>query len=315
MSTRVRKQAKRFEDEQWEAEELARALRAINLEHKVVIPPAGCDSEDEPELEDALPAAEEKDVGSENGEEHEDEDKKYESKGEENSRKISEKKRRERKDGKNAEKERKWSGEFKDLESPEFADKDDAGPILVREDHEDIRFFLYQLLDDRAFELMVRETNRYGSSELGWRDVSRAELEAFLGVFILMGIIRMPAIHMYWNCTTSISSIKEAFKRERWQQVHNFFHLADNLNLPARGLPGHDRLGKVRPLFNLIMPNLQAIYSPGRDLSVDESMVAFKGRCSFRQYMPLKPVKRGFKIWCISVRIFSRLVIDIEIYL
>ena len=30
----------------------------------------------------------------------------------------------------------------------------------------------------------------------------------------------------------------------------------------------------------------------------DEAMVKFKGRLKFLQYMPLKPVKRGIKIWC-----------------
>ena len=26
-------------------------------------------------------------------------------------------------------------------------------------------------------------------------------------------------------------------------------------------------------------------------------MTQFKGRCSFKQYLPLKPVKRGIKVW------------------
>ena len=26
-------------------------------------------------------------------------------------------------------------------------------------------------------------------------------------------------------------------------------------------------------------------------------MTKFKGRCSFRQYLPMKPVKRGVKVW------------------
>ena len=31
--------------------------------------------------------------------------------------------------------------------------------------------------------------------------------------------------------------------------------------------------------------------------AVDEAMVPFKGRSSLKQYVPLKPVWRGFKIW------------------
>ena len=31
--------------------------------------------------------------------------------------------------------------------------------------------------------------------------------------------------------------------------------------------------------------------------SIDESMVKFKDRSSLKQYLPLKPIKRGIKIW------------------
>ena len=38
-------------------------------------------------------------------------------------------------------------------------------------------------------------------------------------------------------------------------------------------------------------------YSPSHWQSIHESMVLFKGRSSLKQYMPRKPVKRGYKIW------------------
>ena len=31
---------------------------------------------------------------------------------------------------------------------------------------------------------------------------------------------------------------------------------------------------------------------------VDEASAKFKGRSSIKQYLPLKPIKRGFKVWC-----------------
>ena len=32
-------------------------------------------------------------------------------------------------------------------------------------------------------------------------------------------------------------------------------------------------------------------------MTVDEQLVCFRGRCSFQQYIPLKPEKYGMKIW------------------
>jgi len=31
--------------------------------------------------------------------------------------------------------------------------------------------------------------------------------------------------------------------------------------------------------------------------SIAEAMILFKGRSSLHQYMPLKPTKRGYKVW------------------
>ena len=42
---------------------------------------------------------------------------------------------------------------------------------------------------------------------------------------------------------------------------------------------------------------LPKFYIPYPDLCVDQQLVAFRGRCGFRQYIPSKPAKYGIKIW------------------
>jgi len=38
-------------------------------------------------------------------------------------------------------------------------------------------------------------------------------------------------------------------------------------------------------------------YRPTKMQAIDESMIRFKGRSSIKQSMPLKPIKRGYKVW------------------
>ena len=52
-----------------------------------------------------------------------------------------------------------------------------------------------------------------------------------------------------------------------------------------------------RPVVEYLSSRVAAVYEPGRDLSIDEAMIPFKGRSSLKQYMPLKPVRRGIKVW------------------
>ena len=33
---------------------------------------------------------------------------------------------------------------------------------------------------------------------------------------------------------------------------------------------------------------------------MDEAMIKFQGRSSFKQYMPAKPIKRGIKVWVLG---------------
>ena len=43
-----------------------------------------------------------------------------------------------------------------------------------------------------------------------------------------------------------------------------------------------------------------AAFVPNKNLSVDENMIAFKGRLSLVQYMPKKPHKWGLKAWVLA---------------
>ena len=38
------------------------------------------------------------------------------------------------------------------------------------------------------------------------------------------------------------------------------------------------------------------LYKPHREVAVDEAMIKFTGRSSVKQYMPMKPIKRGIKV-------------------
>ncbi|KRX59338.1 PiggyBac transposable element-derived protein 4 [Trichinella sp. T9] len=40
-----------------------------------------------------------------------------------------------------------------------------------------------------------------------------------------------------------------------------------------------------------------SMYNPSENVTVDERLYFFKGRCQFRQYMPKKPAKYGIKFW------------------
>jgi len=59
-------------------------------------------------------------------------------------------------------------------------------------------------------------------------------------------------------------------------------------------------LPRVRPLIQSLQHSFPRHYAPSRCLTLDEAMVAFKGRSPIKQYIPSKPHKWGYKIYCLA---------------
>ena len=63
-------------------------------------------------------------------------------------------------------------------------------------------------------------------------------------------------------------------------------------HIPSRSIK---RIDKIRLLFNHLLAKFQEHFYPYTNISVDETMVGFRGRFGSNQYTPHKPVKWGIK--------------------
>ena len=146
-------------------------------------------------------------------------------------------------------------------------------------------------------------TNRYGQAKPNaQQETDEAEMKAFVGMTLAMAIHKLPQIKNYWsgNWVLGVPQLQQIFTRNRYWYLFSNIHLVDNSKCLPRDDPLHDRLFKVRPLITKLNETFAEHYSPSQNLSVDESMVRFKGRSMLKQYLPMKPIKRGFKVWCLS---------------
>ena len=76
---------------------------------------------------------------------------------------------------------------------------------------------------------------------------------------------------------------------DRFQLVMRFFHCGDRPNFAG------DRLAKIRLLTNHLNQIMEELYVPDKNLSLDESMMLWRGRLLFRQYIKNKRHKYGIK--------------------
>ena len=141
-----------------------------------------------------------------------------------------------------------------------------------------------------------RANTPLATSDAVWHPTTGKEMMAFVAINVLMGIKVQPEYRNYWSNDDALHDnfVAGMMTRNRFEKLCKYHHCA----LPADE-DRADRLTKVRPLIALCQQNFAFVFDPHRDLSVDEAMIAFNGRLSWKQYMPKKPVKWGIKLWCL----------------
>jgi Transposase IS4 len=176
--------------------------------------------------------------------------------------------------------------------------------------------FFSLLLPDAFIQRMVDLTNAFGeqkdaAAERGegksedeaqageraasqWMPTTKEELRALIGCLIYMGIVHMDATKDYWAALTSQSFVQAAFPRNR------FLVLLRGLRVSEPESPEEaaaDRLAKLKELLAVMEENMLKYFYPGRELTIDEAMIAFKGRSIMRQHIAKKASPHGFKVW------------------
>jgi len=157
--------------------------------------------------------------------------------------------------------------------------------------------YFRQFISADMLTLLVEHTNLYSVQKNGRAvDTSIKEVEKILGIFLLMGIVRMPGVRYYWESETRYHPVADVIARNRFQKLLTVFHFVDNFSITDEVKAG-DRLWKLRPWLEAFRQNCLKVI-PDEVNSIDEMMVPYKGRTSrLKQYMRGKPHPWGFKIW------------------
>ncbi|XP_023238888.1 piggyBac transposable element-derived protein 4-like [Centruroides sculpturatus] len=150
---------------------------------------------------------------------------------------------------------------------------------------------------------ITTETNRYAlskpqTSRSRWNPVSVEEMFMFLSVILLQGIIHKPDERMHWTTNETLETpiFRRIMARNRFLEIKQNLHFSNNENYNPRTHP-NPKLNKIWPVVQNLCSKFSRLYVPERDIVVDESLMLFKGRLSWRQYMPLKRSRFGVKFY------------------
>ena len=157
------------------------------------------------------------------------------------------------------------------------------------------------------WDRLTTESNRYATqqrtahppppSAARWTDATKDGMKAFIRLCFSMGILKLPRRHLYWRTTKWLlkTNFPLVMARNKFDQMWRYLHLQDNM-VPA---PEGEKAWKLRWFLDHLTSRFQETYTPYGHATIDESMIKFKGRLSFRQYLPSKPIKWGIKMWAL----------------
>jgi hypothetical protein len=134
-----------------------------------------------------------------------------------------------------------------------------TGPAKSLPSSKNEKHFFELLFSKGVFCLLTKQTNLYAKQRIqthpdpDWKPTTVAELKAWVGCLIAMGLNRLPTIKMYWESPWDFSLITGRFTRDRFLSIKKYLHLADNSSLVIQDQKASDPLGKIRPLLNLLI--------------------------------------------------------------
>lgn len=126
-----------------------------------------------------------------------------------------------------------------------------------------------------------------------WKPISVSEFQTFIGVILLMGIIKLNRLTDYWKRHYLFD-----FKLQNYMSRNRFFMILRALNVQS--IPGTESIKKVYSLIDIFNKTMEKIYYPSKELTVDESLILWTGRLRFRQYIKNKAHKYGIKLYMLA---------------
>ena len=155
---------------------------------------------------------------------------------------------------------------------------------------------------DNVLDEIQRWTNIEGSLVFGnsWKDLERRDLLCYIGLLLLAGVYKAKnePVEQLWNIESGRPIFSKSMARNRFTDISRVLRFDNAADRRQRRVT--DKLAPIREVFEMWEKTLEDAFVPYENVTVDEQLVTYRGRCPFKQYIPSKPGKYGIKCWMLS---------------
>ena len=181
---------------------------------------------------------------------------------------------------------------------------------ILNMDHigDELSMFKAYITEDMVSKV-VHYTNLEGHRKMAaqgkkgddWSDTDAWEIWAVFGILLTCGHLKQNHmdIDVIWSSNYGISIVRCAMGQKRFKDILGALRFDDKTTRSERR--AKDKFAAIRELWDQFELSLRRHYSPGPNITIDEQLLPFRGRCPFLQYLPSKPDRYGMKIfWAVD---------------
>lgn len=162
--------------------------------------------------------------------------------------------------------------------------------------------FFELFFDNQLFQRIADETNRYANSRVrgrantSWYNTNQNEIRTFVAVVLLQSIVRKPEYRHYWTKNPLLYTpfFLECMTGKRFETIKQFLHFSNNDEFDPANHPC-PKLNKIWPIYEELNRKFHESITPEKLVTIDESLLLYKGRLGWVQYIPLKRSRFGIK--------------------
>lgn len=167
------------------------------------------------------------------------------------------------------------------------------------------RTMFEEVCDDSFWQTLTSETNRYAQQTMKdgtnkkkmdekWSPVTVDEMKAYIALSIIMSQVKKSSVKMNWSKRSIIQTpiFSQTMPFQRFVAITRFLHFSNNETAKKT-----DKMNKIRDAVNYFNDKFRQIYTPKGDVSIDESLMKFKGRLENVVFCPKKRARYGVKFY------------------
>lgn len=164
--------------------------------------------------------------------------------------------------------------------------------------------FFFLFFNINFINLILECTNKYGNQLKAtartsrarftkWTDVTTSEFKVFIGLILFMGTVKLNRMAEYWSKNYLMNLSPHLFmSRDRFYLILRALNVQNNNRTES--------IFKVKTLIDIFNQTMLSTYYPSKNIAIDESLILWKGRLSFRQYIKGKKHRYGVKLYVLA---------------